>query len=108
MRAAPLEPLPSPIALPLRRRFGFRRAARSRPARRPRRSSPCAVGLGTSVGSLGTKSPSLSANATRLPASEIISGPNSENDTLIRAPQLAMLKAQLGIGAASAASRIDT
>jgi hypothetical protein len=89
--------LARPVSLPARRGIGF-------PARAFRTSTAaaaiiaCAVGLGTFFGSVGTKSPSLSANATRLSQGEIISGPGTEADTLIRAPRLAMLKAQLGIG----------
>ena len=97
MRATPLLRLSEPISLPSRRRVAF-------PARAVRAGTlaaaiiACAVGLGTFFGSLGTKSPSLSANATRLSQGEIVSGPGTESDVLVRAPRLAMLKAQLGIG----------
>jgi anti-sigma factor RsiW len=97
MRAAPLVRLAEPVSLPLRRGISF-------PARAFRAGTAaaaiiaCAVGLGTFFGSLGTKSPSLSANAARLSQGEIVSGPGTEADLLVRAPRLAMLKAQLGIG----------
>ena len=43
----------------------------------------------------------------RLPANMIQSGPNSENDTLIRAPKLAASKGQQGVGR-QRGLRIDT
>ena len=43
----------------------------------------------------------------RLPANMIQSGPNSENDKLIRAPKLAAIKGEQGIGR-QRGLRIDT
>jgi anti-sigma factor RsiW len=97
MRSAPQVALSEPISLPLHRGIRF-------PARALRAGTAaaaiiaCAVGLGTFFGSLGTNSPTLSANAARLSQGQIVSGPGSESDALVRAPRLAMLKAQLGVG----------
>jgi predicted anti-sigma-YlaC factor YlaD len=97
MRSARLVRLSEPIALPVRRRHAFSsRAVQAVTATAA--AVACAVGLGTIFGSLGTKSPSLSANAARLSQSSIVSGPGTEADVLVRAPRLAMLKAQLGVG----------
>jgi hypothetical protein len=99
MRAMPLELLSEPISLPLRRR----RALSSQALRAGTATAAvlaCAVGLGTIFGSLGTKSPSFAAtaDAARLSSSNIASGPGTEADVLVRAPRLAMLKAQVGVG----------
>ena len=95
IRSAPAERLSRPIALPLRRRIAF--AARALQAGTGVAAVlAAAVGLGTLFGS--THQPSLSANAVRLSSSAIHAGPNSESDALIRAPRLAMLKAELGVG----------
>jgi predicted anti-sigma-YlaC factor YlaD len=94
--AAPIR-LGEPISLPSRRRaFPAARAFRAGSATAA--VIACAVGLGTLFGSLGSSSSSLSANAARLSSSSIASGPSTEADALVRAPRLAMLKAQLGVG----------
>ena len=89
--AAPIR-LGEPISLPSRQRAFPARAFRAATA--PAALIACAVGLGT----LGSSSSSLSANAARLSSSNIASGPGTEADALVRAPRLAMLKAQLGVG----------
>jgi predicted anti-sigma-YlaC factor YlaD len=96
MRAAAPIRLGEPILLPSRRRAFPLRALRAATATAA--VVACAVGLGTLFGSLGSSSPSLSANAARLSSSNIASGPGTEADALVRAPRLAMLKAQLGVG----------
>lgn len=96
MRAAPPARLSEPISLPRRRRVLPVRAFRGATAAAA--VVACAVGLGTLYGSLGANAPSLSANAARLSRSNIVSGPSTEADVLVRAPRLAMLKAQLGVG----------
>jgi predicted anti-sigma-YlaC factor YlaD len=93
--AAPIR-LGEPILLPSRRRVFPMRAFRAATATAA--VVACAAGLGTFFGSLGGSSPSLSANAARLSSSNIASGPGTEADALVRAPRLAMLKAQLGVG----------
>jgi anti-sigma factor RsiW len=96
IRAAALEPLPRPVAIPLRRRVLRPGAALQAGAAA---AAVLAVTLGLSIQSGRTgSSSSLVANAVRLPASEISSGPSSENDALLRAPRLANLKALQGIG----------
>jgi hypothetical protein len=97
MRSAPLQRLNEPIFLPLRRRRAFSAQA-LRAGTATAAAVACAVGLGTLFGSLGTKAPSLSANAARLSNNNIASGPSSEADVLVRAPRLAMLKAHVGVG----------
>ncbi len=94
LRSTPPVRLREPILLPSRRRMLPLRALRAGTATAA--VVACAVGLGTLFGSLGGGSPSLSANAARLSASNIASGPSTEADVLVRAPRLAMLKAQLG------------
>jgi predicted anti-sigma-YlaC factor YlaD len=96
MRSAAPVRLSEPILLPVRRRGFPVRAVRAATATAA--VVACAVGLGTLFGSLGAGSPSLSANAARLSKSNIASGPSTESDVLVRAPRLAMLKAQLGVG----------
>jgi predicted anti-sigma-YlaC factor YlaD len=93
--AAPIR-LGEPIFLPSRRRAFPARAFRAGAATAA--VVACAVGLGTLFGSLGSSSSGLSANAARLSSSSIASGPSTEADALVRAPRLAMLKAQLGVG----------
>ena len=97
IRSAPPQRLSEPIFLPLRTRRAFPVQA-LRAGTATAAAVACAVGLGTLFGSLGTKAPGLSANAARLSNSNIASGPGTEADVLIRAPRLAMLKAQLGVG----------
>ena len=96
MRSARPVPLSEPILLPSRRRALPVRALRAAVATAA--VVACAAGLGTLFGSLGAGSTSLSANAARLSSSNIASGPSTEADVLVRAPRLAMLKAQLGVG----------
>jgi anti-sigma factor RsiW len=97
IRGAKIERLTHPIALPLRRRIAF--AARAFQAGTGVAAVlAAAVGLGTLFGSSGHQAPSLSASSVRLSSSAIHAGPNSESDALIRAPRLAMLKAELGVG----------
>ena len=96
IRALALEPLPRPVAIPLRRRVlrlgGALHAGAAAAA-------VLAVTVGLSIQSGRTaSSSSIVANAVRMPASEISSGPSSENDALVRVPRLANLKAQQGIG----------
>jgi predicted anti-sigma-YlaC factor YlaD len=97
IRTAPVERLTRPIALPLRRRIAF--AARALQAGTGVAAVlAAAVGLGTLFGASGHQPGSLSASSVRLSSSAIHAGPNSESDALIRAPRLAMLKAELGVG----------
>jgi predicted anti-sigma-YlaC factor YlaD len=96
MRSAAPVRLGEPISLPSRHRALPARAFRAATATAA--LIACAVGLGTLFGSLGASTPGLTANAARLAASNIASGPSTEADALIRAPRLAMLKAQLGVG----------
>ena len=57
---------------------------------------------------IGPNSSQRGANVPgRLPANMIQSGPNSENDALIRAPKLAAIKGQHGVGR-QRGLRIDT
>jgi hypothetical protein len=98
MRSSLQVRLSEPVSLPVRRR-GFAIPVRAlRAGTAAAAVIACAVGLGTFFGSFGTKSPTLSANAARLSQGQIISGPGTEADVLVRAPRLAMLKAQLGVG----------
>jgi anti-sigma factor RsiW len=98
IRAAELQPVPQPVAIPLRRRISL--ASRALPA-----GAAAAAVLAVTVGlGLGTQfnapenSPAGLASGFRLPANEISSGPNTESDALLRVPRLANLKAQQGIG----------
>jgi anti-sigma factor RsiW len=96
IRATELEPVPQPVAIPLRRRLAF--ASRALPAG----AAAAAVlavtfGLGTQFG-VPENAPVDLANSFRLPANAISSGPNTESDLLIGAPRLANLKAEQGIG----------
>jgi predicted anti-sigma-YlaC factor YlaD len=98
IRTAEREQLPEPIALP------SRRSRIAVPARALRASTAAAavvaaaVGLGTLFGSLGGTSTGLSANAVRLSQNSIASGPSTDSDALIKAPRLAMLHAEMGVG----------
>ena len=93
IRAVALEPLPRPVAIPLRRRV-LRLGGALQAGAAAAAILAVTVGLSIQSGS----SSSLVANAVRLPASEISSGPSSEGDALLRVPRLANLKAQQGIG----------
>jgi len=96
VRAAGLVRLPRPVSLPRRRRVVF--PARALQAGTATAAAlAAAVGLGTLFGATSNTNP-LSANAARLSPSAIRSGPDSESDVLLRAPRLAMLKAELGVG----------
>src|SRR5215212_1032212 len=93
IRATSLEPVPRPVAIPLRRRISL--ASRALPAGAAAAAVlAVTVGLGTEFGT----PQSSNASPFRLPANAISSGPNTESDALIRAPRLANLKAQQGIG----------
>jgi anti-sigma factor RsiW len=95
IRAAALEPVLQPVAIPLRRRFAY--ASRAWPAGAAAAAVlAVTLGLGTQLGA--TENAPALANNLRLPANAITSGPNTEGDALIRAPRLANLKAQQGIG----------
>ena len=104
IRSAELEQLPRPVALPLRRSFAW--ATRALPG--GRRDGRGARDHG---GSRAPGRPQLLVAAGivpgRLPANMIQSGPNSENDALIRAPKLAAIKGQHGVGR-QRGLRIDT
>lgn len=106
IRAAALEPLPRPVAIPLRRRV-FRPAGALQAGAAVAAVLAVTVGLGIQSGRTAGSS-SLVANAVRLPASEISSGPNSESDRLLRAPRLANLMAQQGIGSRQRGLRIES
>jgi predicted anti-sigma-YlaC factor YlaD len=106
LRAAELEMLPQPIALPLRRRVAFASRAMGAGAAAAAVIA-VTVGLGIQSGS-GSSTRDLVANAVRMPESAISSGPNSEGDALLRVPRLANLKAQQGIGARQRGLRIGT
>jgi anti-sigma factor RsiW len=96
IREAELEPVPQPVTIPLRRRLAY--ASRAWPAGAAAAAVlAVTVGLGTQFGS-PENSPAGLATQFRLPASAISSGANTESDALIRAPRLANLKAQQGIG----------
>ena len=97
IRAAELQPLSQPVAIPLRRRINYASGALQAGAAAAAVIA-VTVGLGIQSGRTAAPTPDLMANAVRMPASEISSGPNSENDALLRAPRLANLKALQGIG----------
>src|SRR4051812_35439443 len=105
IRSAELEQLPRPVVLPLRRSFAW--AARALQAGAAT-AAVLAITAGLSL-QIGRNSSSQRAGEVpgRLPASMIQSGPNSENDALIRAPKLAAIKGQYGIGR-QRGLRIDT
>jgi predicted anti-sigma-YlaC factor YlaD len=97
IRAAALETLPRPVAIPLRRRVLRPGGAALQAGAAAAAVLAVTVGLSIQSGKTAT-SRSLVANAVRLPASEISSGANTESDALLRAPRLANLKAQQGVG----------
>jgi ferric-dicitrate binding protein FerR (iron transport regulator) len=106
IRATELEPVPRPVAIPLRRRLAF--ASRALPAGAAAAAViAVTLGLGTQLG-VPENAPADLTNNFRLPASAISSGPNSEADRLIRAPRLANLKAMQGIGDRQRGLRIDS
>jgi len=95
LRAAQLEPVPHPIAVPLRRRIAY--ASRALQAGAATAALVAAtVGLSIQFGPTGPSAGNL-ADSVRLPKSEISSQANSESDALIGIPRLANLKAQQGI-----------
>jgi predicted anti-sigma-YlaC factor YlaD len=97
IRGAELIPLPEPIHLPLRRRIAY--AGRALQAGAATAAVIAAtVGLSAQWGSTGQHSANGLADSVRLSASSIGSGPNTESDALLRAPRLANLKAQQGVG----------
>ena len=94
VRRADLERLPRPIDLPLRRRVGWS-------SRVLQSGAATAAVVAATAGLALHLGPSTSSHGLlnqRLPENAIESGPNSENDVLIRAPKLAAIKGQLGIG----------
>jgi predicted anti-sigma-YlaC factor YlaD len=103
VRRAELQPVPHPIVLPLRRSFGWvNRALQAGVAT----AAVVAVTAGLAL-QLGSTSPHGVLPNGRLPENEITSGPNSENDALIRAPKLATFKGQYGV-VRQRGLRIDT
>jgi predicted anti-sigma-YlaC factor YlaD len=95
LRSAQLEPVPHPIAVPLRRRLAY--ASRALQAGAATAAVIAAtVGLSIQFGSTGTPPGSLT-DSVRMPKSEISSQANTESDALIRVPRLANLMAQQGI-----------
>ena len=105
IRAAELERLPRPVVLPLRRSFAWATRALQAGAAT---AAVLAITAGLSL-QIGRSSSSQRAGEVpgRLPANMIQSGPNSENDALIRAPKLAAIKGQYG-GGRQRGMRIDT
>jgi predicted anti-sigma-YlaC factor YlaD len=93
LRSAELEQLPRPVVLPLRRSFAWATRAFQAGAAT---AAVLAVTAGLSL-QVGRNSSAHGSVPGRLPAGMIQSGPNSENDALIRAPKLAAIKGQLGI-----------
>ena len=105
IRSAELEQLPRPVVLPLRRSFAWATRALQAGAAT---AAVLAITAGLSL-QIGRSSSSQRAGEVpgRLPANMIQSGPNSENDALIRAPKLAAIKGQYGVGR-QRGLRIDT
>jgi predicted anti-sigma-YlaC factor YlaD len=103
IRSAELVQLPQPVALPLRRSFAWASRAFQAGAAT---AAVLAVTAGLSL-QVGRNSSAHGSVPGRLPANMIQSGPNSENDTLIRVPKLAAIKGQLGVGR-QRGLRIDT
>jgi len=104
VRSTRLEPVPHPIVLPLRRSFGW--ASRVLQAGAAT-AAVIAVTAGLAL-QLGSSPSSRSfIQDVRLPENQILRGPNSENDALIRAPKLAAIKGQQGVGR-QRGLRIDT
>lgn len=104
VRSTRLEPVPHPIVLPLRRSFGW--ASRVLQAGAAT-AAVIAVTAGLAL-QLGSSPSSRNfIQDVRLPENQILRGPNSENDALIRAPKLAAIKGQQGVGR-QRGLRIDT
>lgn len=103
LRRTELVPVPHPIALPLRRSFGWvNRALQAGVATAA--VVGITAGLALQVGSRPTPRGLLDQ---RLPDNAIVRGPNSENDQLIRAPKLAAIKGQFSV-VRQRGLRIDT
>jgi anti-sigma factor RsiW len=105
IRSAELERLPRPVSLPLRRSFAWATRALQAGAAT---AAVLAITAGLSL-QIGRNSSSQRAGEVpgRLPVNMIQSGPNSENDALIRAPKLAAIKGQYG-GGRQRGMHIDT
>jgi len=105
LRSAELERPPRPIVLPLRGSYAWATRALQAGAAT---AAVLAITAGLSL-QIGRNSSSQHAGEVpgRLPANMIQSGPNSENDRLIRAPKLAASKGQQGVGR-QRGLRIDT
>ena len=96
IRGSELELLPRPVAMPLRHRRGYAGLVLQAGAAAAAIVA-LTIGLGTQFGP-SRSSPTAVADAARSPASMVTSGPNSEDDMLVRLPRLVNLKAQLGFG----------
>jgi anti-sigma factor RsiW len=103
IRSAELEQLPRPVALPLRHSFAWATRAFQAGAAT---AAVLAITAGLAL-QVGRNSSARGIVPGRLPANMIQSGPNSENDALIRVPKLAAIKGQLGVGR-QRGLRIDT
>ena len=105
IRSAEPERLSQPVVLPLRRSFAWAtRAVQAGAAT----AAVLAITAGFSL-QIGRNSSSQRGGEVpgRLPLNMIQSGPNSENDALIRAPKLAAIKGQYGVDR-QRGLRIDT
>lgn len=93
IRATVLEPLPTPVLLPLRRRIPYARIVLQAGV-----AAAAALALTVGLATLSAPGHSLSGNAsaTRLPVSATSGGSDSEADLLITLPRLANLKAAFG------------
>jgi anti-sigma factor RsiW len=103
LRSAEREELPRPVSLPLRRSFAWATRALQAGAAT---AAVLAITAGLSL-QVGRSSSSHASVPGRLPANAIQSGPNTESDQLIRAPKLATIKGEFGIGR-QRGLRIDT
>jgi anti-sigma factor RsiW len=103
IRSAEREELPRPVILPLRRSFAWATRALQAGAAT---AAVLAITAGLSL-QVGRSSSSHAGVPGRLPANAIQSGPNTESDQLIRAPKLATIKGEFGIGR-QRGLRIDT
>jgi anti-sigma factor RsiW len=103
IRSADLVQLSRPVALPLRPSFAWATRAFQAGAAT---AAVLAITAGLAL-QVGRNSSARGNVPGRLPANMIQSGPNSENDVLIRLPKLAAIKGQLGVGR-QRGLRIDT
>jgi len=94
MRSTELERLPGPVVLPLRRSFAWATRALQAGAAT---AAVLAITAGLALQVGRTSSSNGSVPGDRLPANAIESGPNSENDHLLRLPKLAAIKGELGV-----------